>query len=85
MTQIILHISASKHPMYRGQLVRDANTAKPLWQGHVLYYALKDTDDNEFNTKILYRDTSLIIEYLLTNQQLQLPQHYLMMFIWIVI
>jgi hypothetical protein len=39
-------------PVYNGEVQHDTNTGKLLWQGHIVYYALKDEDDN---SKLLYR------------------------------
>lgn len=40
-------------PFYNGQLQMDKG--KPVWQGHILYYALKDPTDKNYNTSILYK------------------------------
>jgi len=42
-------------PIYNGEIQHDPATQALLWQGHLLYYALYDPDDYDFDTKILYR------------------------------
>jgi len=42
-------------PVYEGIFQSDLNTGDILWQGHVLYYTLPDTGDNDYHTKKLYR------------------------------
>lgn len=40
-------------PIYNGQFQMD--NGKPIWQGHILYYALKDPEDKNYDTKVLYK------------------------------
>lgn len=42
-------------PVYNGEIQHDAGSGKLLWQGHIIYYDIKDNNDNIFNRKILYR------------------------------
>ena len=42
-------------PIYDGSIQSDPNTGELLWQGHVLYFTLPDREDEDYNTKILYR------------------------------
>ncbi|MEQ8192524.1 MAG: hypothetical protein ABRQ39_31455 [Candidatus Eremiobacterota bacterium] len=42
-------------PVYNGEIQHDSGSGKLLWQGHIIYYDIKDNEDNIFNRKILYR------------------------------
>jgi hypothetical protein len=42
-------------PVFDADVKSDPNTGDVLWQGHVIYYTMRDSSDNDFNTKILYR------------------------------
>ena len=40
---------------YNGQKQLDSHSQKPLWQGHIIYYALDDPEDSDYNTKNFYK------------------------------